>query len=95
MFSYTDPGTGDVVSQDVKQALSISKGERPLTPKRVLIHKRDVKDSEGKQINFDSYSFSPDMRYALLTTDRQKVSFPLHRVKLRILCHRRRDRAKV
>ncbi|KAL9939987.1 hypothetical protein V8E36_000692 [Tilletia maclaganii] len=75
VFSHVDPVTRDIILEDVTHARLNRTGKGKVAPGggRVLYVKGDdVKDEEGNKLQWDSFKFSPNVRWVMFFSGRVK-----------------------
>lgn len=68
---------GNLIVQDVTSLRKEKTGEGEVAKgggKVTFVRRSDVKDENGRTLDWHSFKLSPDMRYVLFFTDRVKVS---------------------
>lgn len=75
VFIYKEPFSGDLVVEDVTHRKKETTGQGEVAKgggKVTFVKGADVKDENGRQINFHQFKVSPDMRFVLFFSDKKQ-----------------------
>lgn len=76
VFATKDPGTWNIVLEDVTHARKERTGEGEIAKgggKVIYVHGKDVKDAKGNPLRWSSFKASPDMSHVLFFADTRSV----------------------